>query len=458
MTAQSFGKEVLLVFDNDIGSALSMACTYDQDMDALHLAKAAQIVRREMFNTCNRFDDLFAQGCQESSVPLSLKALVQMILEGASIESQSQSQQCVPAALSISQLLLFNALKHPRRPSEISKTRHNLTCETPLPLYLSMKLHAETRKRELVDDFFSLGLCVSYDRLLQVSAALGNRANLCYGLNSGLNPPSLHAGLFTTSAVDNIDHSPSSTSAQSAFHGTAISLTQHPGIESDGLANQFQAVLCDDGCKSLKPLPQSYTTVPLTKPVNKSVQVPVINSLLSKLSDLNATTASPSLQVEYQWLEAVNKTVEQPNVEVTNDTNLSWAAFHASVQPQKTVHVSQSTLLPLFREAANSVAMICHSMNIVANATYCANPGQTPVLTVDQPLFALAKQIQWNWPENFGEHRFVLVLGGLHLEMAALRTLGNWLHCSGWTTAIVNTNVTSCGKADTLLHASRHSY
>jgi len=97
-------------------------------------------------------------------------------------------------------------------------------------------------------------------------------------------------------------------------------------------------------------------------------------------------------------------------------------------------------------------------MNIVANATYCANPGQTPVLTVDQPLFALAKQIQWNWPENFGEHRFVLVLGGLHLEMAALRTLGNWLDCSGWTTAIVNINVTSCGKADALLHASRHSY
>ena len=87
MTAQTIGKEVLLVFDNDIGSALSMACTHDQDMDALHLAKAAQIVRREMFNTRNRFDGSFAQGCQESSVPLSLKALVQMILEGASIES-----------------------------------------------------------------------------------------------------------------------------------------------------------------------------------------------------------------------------------------------------------------------------------------------------------------------------------------------------------------------------------
>ena len=67
---------------------------------------------------------------------------------------------------------------------------------------------------------------------------------------------------------------------------------------------------------------------------------------------------------------------------------------------------------------------LCHSMTIVANATNCVNPGQTPVLSVDQPLFALAKQIQWNWLENFGEHRFVLVLGSLHLEMAALRTLG----------------------------------
>ena len=39
--------------------------------------------------------------------------------------------------------------------------------------------------------------------------------------------------------------------------------------------------------------------------------------------------------------------------------------------------------------------MIRHSMDVVKNAVEHLNPGQTPVVTFDQPLFALAKQIQW---------------------------------------------------------------
>ena len=33
-------------------------------------------------------------------------------------------------------------------------------------------------------------------------------------------PPKLRQGLFTTGAVDNIDHNPSSATAKDSFHGT----------------------------------------------------------------------------------------------------------------------------------------------------------------------------------------------------------------------------------------------
>ena len=36
----------------------------------------------------------------------------------------------------------------------------------------------------------------------------------------------------------------------------------------------------------------------------------------------------------------------------------------------------------------------------------------------DQPLFALAKLIQWKWPEVYGESMHVVMMGGLHIEMA----------------------------------------
>ena len=93
-------------------------------------------------------------------------------------------------------------------------------------------------------------------------------------------------------------------------------------------------------------------------------------------------------------------------------------------------------------ENAQFVAMILHPMNVIKNAVQYNNSGQTPVITLDQPLFAIAKQIQWNWPASHGENQFVIMLGGLHIEMAAFKVLGlAWLNGSGWTSVITDARV-----------------
>ena len=51
---------------------------------------------------------------------------------------------------------------------------------------------------------------------------------------------------------------------------------------------------------------------------------------------------------------------------------------------------------------------------------------------VDQSLFSLAKQIQWQWPGAFGEVMFSVIFGGLHIEMAALKLLGDLLKETQW--------------------------
>jgi len=93
-------------------------------------------------------------------------------------------------------------------------------------------------------------------------------------------------------------------------------------------------------------------------------------------------------------------------------------------------------------------------MDVVKNAVENLNTGQTPVLTFDQPLYALAKQIQWKWPEKYGEHQFVVMFGGLHIEMAALKTVGDWLRGSGWVQALVQAEITTAGTADSFLQAA----
>ena len=43
--------------------------------------------------------------------------------------------------------------------------------------------------------------------------------------------PKMRSGLFTVAAVDNLDYNPSSTTSKDSFHGTDISLMQHPTLE-----------------------------------------------------------------------------------------------------------------------------------------------------------------------------------------------------------------------------------
>ena len=76
------------------------------------------------------------------------------------------------------------------------------------------------------------------------------------------------------------------------------------------------------------------------------------------------------------------------------------------------------------------------------------------MITADQPIYSIAKQVQWHWPDLYGEDKFVEMFGGLHIEMAAFRSLGTLLQSSGWTGAHVEAGVASSGTADSFLSAS----
>ncbi|KAJ8872245.1 hypothetical protein PR048_025847 [Dryococelus australis] len=98
-----------------------------------------------------------------------------------------------------------------------------------------------------------------------------------------------------------------------------------------------------------------------------------------------------------------------------------------------------------------STAMTRHSMYVVQKDVDFLNPGQFPVITFDQPLFALVKKIQWKWPELYGEEKIVVMLGGLHIEMAALKMLGNLLEKSRRVEVLVEAEVATGGTAYSFL-------
>ena len=76
------------------------------------------------------------------------------------------------------------------------------------------------------------------------------------------------------------------------------------------------------------------------------------------------------------------------------DISLNWSAHHASLNRGLAFEVSIAALLPLLREQAHSVATVRHVMDKIKETLAYLNPDQIPVITADQPIFAVLKQVQ----------------------------------------------------------------
>lgn len=170
----SKGQSTSLLFKDDVDNMVDKAVTgRDYDIEALQLAKAAEIVRHEMFQVKQQFNGSFLPDCQGSSVPSSLLALVEMVLHGPNIRNR-QNSSTLNHTLSIAQLMLFNSVNYAKKEPKTGCGRHTTDRETPLPLYVGLKIHTLTRSKELVDIMYKLGISVSYERILQVLTNIAN--------------------------------------------------------------------------------------------------------------------------------------------------------------------------------------------------------------------------------------------------------------------------------------------
>ena len=86
---------------------------------------------------------------------------------------------------------------------------------------------------------------------------------------------------------------------------------------------------------------------------------------------------------------------------------------------------------------------------------------QAVFMAFDQPIRGLAKEIQWRYADTMGEDKLVVMLGGLLIELAVLKAIGSWLLGSGWTEAIAQAEITTTGRAESLVtstHITRTRY
>ena len=84
---------------------------------------------------------------------------------------------------------------------------------------------------------------------------------------------------------------------------------------------------------------------------------------------------------------------------ITSREYISWAK-----------QVSNIGLIPVLLEISHATALLNRVVNLVKEAVEHLDPNQTPVLTMGHPFSAIAKEIQWQWPDSFSNNKYVIMI------------------------------------------------
>ena len=300
------------------------------------------------------FDGSFQSDCQKDAVPPSLLALANMILDQISNTKQSRQKQPPQVQLFQFPSCLFSTVSNMQGKSQQAQCTTTSAGKSLFPCSLPvMKIHAAARSRGLLDTLHSLGMCVSYDRLLQSSSDVRNGIYQRFLIKDAVYPSKLRQNLFNTAAVDNNDHNQSSATAIDSFHRTGISVNviENPSHTRGGLDCGVAVLNQDRSSKSTAHLPSTYTSVPPVALRTKNFNVLVVQGPV-RLTNFLATAAAE--KKEDGWLNLVKAAIKKQAV----DKWISWSvyhanAYHAIIQPPE-IH----TLLPLFTESPHSTVML----------------------------------------------------------------------------------------------------
>ncbi|KAE8739201.1 hypothetical protein FOCC_FOCC015307 [Frankliniella occidentalis] len=445
LVAEKWGKKYIL--RRRTANLMYNISSENQDEDAVAYHRFALSLRKCIDTLNLTFDGKFDENCEEKSIPGPLLAVMSTLLYGSSTFNPCNASRPL---LTICQLIILNCQKSAPTGHSV---RHKRSLETPLPLYLGLACFGRSRDKKWITEMHNKGISVSSERVLEVSSQLCRLAVARAEEEQLVCPSNLRKGLFTVTALDNIDVHASSNLSVTEFHGTGISVFQNRQKENQGQVRQFTVSFTDvyrKGDRSVPALPEWYNTA---QEWTLSHDKPVPGDTYFDCSLLDMVSSghtSVQWKKEKSWLNSVYDHLSNAS---TSDSTISWSAFHAAEQSQteSSSLPAINALLPLFHDKSASVPMIRHGINLVMKLTEYLNPGQQAVICFDLQLYIIAKKIQWQWPDLYSENKLVVLLGPLHIEQAFLRMLGSYMEGCGWNAIITHSGIATSGSSEALL-------
>jgi len=268
----------------------------------------------------------------------------------------------------------------------------------PLQFGLATEMHHQFSSRFIVDTLHKHGFSCSYSevRKFEKSAALTQGAEL----------PEPGSGEFIQHVGDNVDHNIRTLDGFGTFHGMGIISTFTPGKLLSKPVPRV-SVTTDDIIKvgriNIKTFKSQHTgRNPLTYKELQAMEV-----------------HDPTYHIDLLWEVAFVLRPKRP----------AWSGMMQAVHQGDYPGKSSVQFLPMIDMDSTDMSCIFSTLTYVCEQANAYNV--TPVITFDQPLWWKALMIIESEPTDSFLKSLVLRLGGLHMEMSLLGSIGYLMAGSG---------------------------
>ena len=205
-----------------------------------------------------------------------------------------------------------------------------------------------------------------------------------------------------------------------------MSVLQFPSLQHPGTPQELIESSIVTASKKVEQLPPSYTCI---KNFLVAKKILYVQSELKTLPDFNTEIYIIASRDEKEWL-----------LSSAPDSTSSWSQHHARKKRSSVRQTDINVILPLINDVVHTLDMQYHCMDIIKRSTALLNPDQIPVDVCDQPIYALTKEIQWRYPDTFGNSKYFSLFGSLHIEKSMLVVHGQIIKGTG-----LDKILTSCG-------------
>ncbi|MES9879344.1 MAG: hypothetical protein ABW185_00490 [Sedimenticola sp.] len=413
--------------------------------EAKKIVEVGLLLRKHILSSQVPFMGSFSPQCLSEPVPNTLLTLLRVLLEGTSSIQNTEDHETISArtrvACTLSQLLISNAAKRTTNAHNLYQSHDR---ETPMPLYMGLKLHAHDRLKILIREFHQLGLTVSYDRIMDVRRRFARAVSKRFKEEGVVVPTNCKRGVFSTATTDNID-----VSGRTDMHGTSITLIGH--LSKDNIGTDPLPLTLDVSEDTPIELADEFVVVPFVEDLGGDI------NLASIQEGGGRATRTEHVGVEEEaWLTHVSNMSTKDKVDdkwQLDEVPVTFAGFFSKRQEREDVNPRAVIgVFPVFsEEKADTLSMQKHAMLVAKKAIAFVNPGQIPVIEGDCPLYARQKRCQLLFPQEIGEQQMVCMIGFLHLEMCTQEAGGKLMGGSGWERMFHLANIFTPGVAASLL-------